>query len=1115
MLADGPNVCGSPTREMGAPAKFERHHQLHDDEDPGPLSSNKRYGKVIDKEGEKDIPLMKFVDGQISHFQFNSELHTDDYLVYDIDSRAAEADAYLLVNREQKSKNGTPVGSHDIGSIVKLYDRDDSMPFKSVKVDSCVDEISGREHSTVEDSSNDVIQGNDSGFKGNDGCECKPSTGLQGSHDGLLPLSGCHKVESCSGVQYGDDAINSFFMAAMENLSKDFNRGAYETNEMIDSDESKCSVNPANCNMDDQSSTLLGEVENRASSDAFSFSEQTNSSMGFCGSSDALPSKESVGVCVDGKMQVSDVDVTERNNAVQSCPNKKLELKMSKKVAVTKIPSNVTAFLGTGLLDGCPVRYINPGEQKILHGTIKDGGFLCSCSSCNGSKIVTALDFERHAGCLTKHAYSYIFVPNGMRLYTAVRKLRDASRSMLDEMVRSITGLAPKDGHASHCDGKELIQPPIDELPRFRRKRKMSQHSPDDSYVQTRRRRVVPRRFRDNSYVHTDKKCSVRQHYSNNSCIQERKRKVLKHSSDNLFAQTAASTRPSLSIKISGPKVDAAAFRLEQTNDPQISVEETEQRKIKLRISMKTSPKDSVSICAMQKAETPHDAIGEKLPELVKASDPKDFDPKENVSISSMLHSSGHAVGKKKKKDTSLHKLIFMSNGLPDGTELAYYIRGKKLLEGYKQRNGIVCSCCNAEVSPSQFEAHAGWASRRQPYHYIFTSSGLSLHEICVSLSKGQKLTASYNDDLCTMCGESGDLLLCDSCPRAFHAGCLEEQKIHDGSWYCPYCKDKAVHGSTTFGGESQINAVSGSNFEEKKRITIRCKRVIKMPTTDIGGCVVCRAHDFSKGKFDERTVMLCDQCEKEFHVGCLRESGLCDLKALPRGKWFCNGACSDIHSALHQLIASGPVTLPDAISSIIDGKCEEKNLNLDVVNVKWQLLSGRIASPNSRVLLSRAAAIFRDCFDPIIEMSGRDLIPSMVYGRNIGGREFGGMFCIVLIVNSVVVSAGVLRIFGHEVAELPLVATRRENQGQGYFQSLFSCIGSLLANLNVKNLVLPAAEGAEAIWTKKFGFNKLSDEELRRYTRDLPMMVFQGTSMLAKELSQPQICCSGPVTKL
>ncbi|CAL5349695.1 unnamed protein product [Camellia sinensis] len=72
---------------------------------------------------------------------------------------------------------------------------------------------------------------------------------------------------------------------------------------------------------------------------------------------------------------------------------------------------------------------------------------------------------------------------------------------------------------------------------------------------------------------------------------------------------------------------------------------------------------------------------------------------------------------------------------------------------------------------------------------------------------------------------------------------------------------------------------------------------------------------------------------------------------------------------------------------------------------------------------------------------------------------------------------AGLLRIFGREVAKLPLVATSRENQGKGYFQALFSCIESLLYSLNVENLVLPVAEEAESIWTKKLGFRKMSDE--------------------------------------
>lgn len=49
----------------------------------------------------------------------------------------------------------------------------------------------------------------------------------------------------------------------------------------------------------------------------------------------------------------------------------------------------------------------------------------------------------------------------------------------------------------------------------------------------------------------------------------------------------------------------------------------------------------------------------------------------------------------------------------------------------------------------------------------------------------------------------------------------------------------------------------------------------------------------------------------------------------------------------------------------------------------------------------------------------------------------------------------------------------------QGYFQSLFGCIERLLHSLNVKNLVLPAAEEAESIWTNRFGFGKMTPEEV------------------------------------
>jgi len=60
---------------------------------------------------------------------------------------------------------------------------------------------------------------------------------------------------------------------------------------------------------------------------------------------------------------------------------------------------------------------------------------------------------------------------------------------------------------------------------------------------------------------------------------------------------------------------------------------------------------------------------------------------------------------------------------------------------------------------------------------------------------------------------------------------------------------------------------------------------VVSELDTLAGGCVLCHEVDFQRGGFGPRTIMLCDQCEREFHVGCLKKCGKCELDAVPEGE--------------------------------------------------------------------------------------------------------------------------------------------------------------------------------------------------------------------------------------
>ncbi|KAK6144586.1 hypothetical protein DH2020_021406 [Rehmannia glutinosa] len=104
----------------------------------------------------------------------------------------------------------------------------------------------------------------------------------------------------------------------------------------------------------------------------------------------------------------SKVDLTSKNKA---------ETKPARKEAPNSFPSNVRSLIATGMLDGVPVRYVSVSREAL-----------------------NAYEFERHAGCKTKHPNNHIYFENGKTIYQIVQELRSTPESMLFDAIQNVTG---------------------------------------------------------------------------------------------------------------------------------------------------------------------------------------------------------------------------------------------------------------------------------------------------------------------------------------------------------------------------------------------------------------------------------------------------------------------------------------------------------------------------------------------------------------------------------------------------------------------------------------------------------------------------------------------------
>nr|GMC59086.1 uncharacterized protein LOC109186725 [Ipomoea batatas] len=133
------------------------------------------------------------------------------------------------------------------------------------------------------------------------------------------------------------------------------------------------------------------------------------------------------------------VTVSQTNTITVDNVPKKVE-KEAKKNSPNSFPSNVKSLMSTGILDGVPVKYVSWSREKSLRGIIKGTGYLCGCDDCKMNKNVNAFEFERHAGCKTKHPNNHIYFVSGKTIYSVVQDLKGTQQEMLFEAIKNVTG---------------------------------------------------------------------------------------------------------------------------------------------------------------------------------------------------------------------------------------------------------------------------------------------------------------------------------------------------------------------------------------------------------------------------------------------------------------------------------------------------------------------------------------------------------------------------------------------------------------------------------------------------------------------------------------------------
>ncbi|XP_028654175.1 chromodomain-helicase-DNA-binding protein 3 isoform X1 [Erpetoichthys calabaricus] len=121
------------------------------------------------------------------------------------------------------------------------------------------------------------------------------------------------------------------------------------------------------------------------------------------------------------------------------------------------------------------------------------------------------------------------------------------------------------------------------------------------------------------------------------------------------------------------------------------------------------------------------------------------------------------------------------------------------------------------------------------------------------------------HQDYCEVCQQGGEIILCDTCPRAYHLVCLDPEldKAPEGKWSCPHCEKEGV----------QWEAKEDEDEDYEEELEDECEK--EEEDDHMEYCRICK---------DGGELLCCDSCPSSYHIHCLNPP----LPDIPNGEWLC-----------------------------------------------------------------------------------------------------------------------------------------------------------------------------------------------------------------------------------